>query len=46
MRVLCAIDESKFSEGVVQAFMAQGKPKETEVKILHVIEPIGIYPDG
>jgi nucleotide-binding universal stress UspA family protein len=38
MRILLAIDESKFSEAATKTVIAQAKPKESEVHILHVIE--------
>ena len=41
MRILLAIDDSKFSEAATQTLIAQVRPKETEVRILHVIE---LYP--
>jgi nucleotide-binding universal stress UspA family protein len=46
MRILLAIDDSKFSEAATQALIAQAKPKETEVRVLHVIEPLPLYPEG
>ena len=46
MKILVAIDDSKFSEAVVEAVIRQATPQETEAKVLHVIEPIPIYPDG
>jgi len=46
MRILLAIDDSKFSQAAIETVMAQAKPKETEVRVLHVIEPVPIYPDG
>jgi nucleotide-binding universal stress UspA family protein len=46
MRVLLAVDDSKFSQAAVRAVTAQAKPKETEVRVLHVIEPIPVYHDG
>jgi nucleotide-binding universal stress UspA family protein len=39
MKVLLAIDESKFSEAATQVLIAHTKPKETEVRVLHVFEP-------
>jgi nucleotide-binding universal stress UspA family protein len=41
LKILLAIDNSKFSEATTQALIAQARPKETEVRVLHVIE---IYP--
>lgn len=39
MKILLAIDDSKFSEAAVQAVVAQAHSKKTEVRILHVVEP-------
>ncbi len=38
MRILLAIDGSKFSEAATQTVAAQGWPQETEVRVLYVIE--------
>ena len=38
MRLLLAIDDSKFSEGATQAVIAQCQPQGTEVKILNVVD--------
>jgi nucleotide-binding universal stress UspA family protein len=38
MRVLLAIDGSKFSEAATQTVIATAKPQETEVHIIHVID--------
>jgi len=46
VKILRAIDDSKFSEAAIEAVIRQATPQETEVKVLHVIEPIPIYPDG
>jgi hypothetical protein len=46
MKILLAVDDLKFSQAALEAIAAQAKPKETEVRVLHVIEPIPIYPDG
>ena len=46
MKILLAIDDSKFSEAAIEAVIRQAIPQETEVKVLQVIEPIPIYPDG
>lgn len=37
MRVLLAVDDSKFSEAATQAVIAQTKPGESEVQVLHVV---------
>jgi nucleotide-binding universal stress UspA family protein len=46
MKILLAIDDSKFSRAATEAVIAQAKPQGTEVRVLHVIEPIPVYPDG
>ena len=39
MRILLAIDDSKFSEAAVERVIEQAQPHRTEVRILHVVEP-------
>jgi nucleotide-binding universal stress UspA family protein len=39
MKILLAIDGSKFSDAAVQAVITQAHPKNTEVHVLHVVEP-------
>jgi nucleotide-binding universal stress UspA family protein len=39
MKILLAIDDSKFSEAAIQAVIAQAHSKDTEVRVLHVVEP-------
>ena len=39
MKILLAIDGSKFSEAAMQAVIAQAHSKDTEVRVLHVVEP-------
>lgn len=46
MKILLEIDDSEFSEAAIEAVIRQATPQETEVKVLHVIEPIPIYPNG
>ena len=38
MRILLAIDDSKFSEAAAQAVIAQHRPQGTQVKILNVVD--------
>jgi len=38
MRLLLAIDDSKFSEAATQAVIAQYQPQGTEVTVLHVVD--------
>jgi nucleotide-binding universal stress UspA family protein len=40
MKVLLAVDDSKFSDAALQAVIAQIPPQGTEVRVLHVVEPI------
>jgi nucleotide-binding universal stress UspA family protein len=39
MKVLLAIDDSKFAQAATRALIAQVKPSGTEVRVLHVMEP-------
>jgi len=45
MKILLAIDGSKFSQAAVQQLIAQASPPEAEVRLLHVIElwPVHIH---
>jgi nucleotide-binding universal stress UspA family protein len=45
MKILLAIDGSKFSQAAVQQLIAQASPREVEVRLLHVIElwPVHIH---
>ena len=38
MRLLLAVDQSNFSQAAMQAVIAQYKPAETEVRIIHVVD--------
>src|SRR5437016_4461437 len=38
MRILLAIDDSKFSEAAIEAVIKQARPQDTEVRVLHVVE--------
>jgi nucleotide-binding universal stress UspA family protein len=40
MKVLVAVDDSKFSEATLKAVIAQFNPRNTEVRVIHVVEPI------
>jgi len=46
MKYLVAIDDSPFSEAAIRMLAQQGRPKESEVKLLHVIEPVPISAEG
>lgn len=39
MKILLAIDDSKFSEAAAQTVVVQGRLHDTEVRVLHVVEP-------
>ena len=39
MKILLAIDDSKFSDAAIQTVIAQAHAKDTEVRVLHVVEP-------
>jgi len=42
MRILLALDDSKFSEVVTDALIAQAKSSNAEVHLLHVVEPFPV----
>ena len=42
MKILLAIDDSKFSEAAANSLAGQFQPQDTEVRVLHVVEPIVI----
>lgn len=44
MKVLLAIDDSKFSEAATQAVIQELRPNQTEVLVLHVVEPLLLVP--
>ncbi len=44
MKILLAIDDSKYSEAVKQAVVWQFRPEQTEVCVLHVVAPLIIIP--
>ena len=46
MKILLAIDDSKFSEAATQALLERPQSKDTEVRVLHVVEPAGLYLAG
>jgi nucleotide-binding universal stress UspA family protein len=43
MRILLAIDGSKFSEAAVQELIALAAPRQVEVRLLHIIELWPVY---
>ncbi|MGH9785875.1 MAG: universal stress protein [Terriglobia bacterium] len=47
MRILLAVDDSKFSEAAIRAVIAQTRTQDTAVRVLHVVEPLQIiFPEG
>ena len=40
MKILLAIDDSKFSEAAANSLSGQFRPADTEVRIVYVVEPI------
>lgn len=46
MKILLAIDNSKFSEAATQTLIAQVRPDQAEVRVLHVIEVYPLDPTG
>ena len=47
MKILLAIDDSKFTESAIELLVAQNNPGKTTVRVLHVVEPLEApyYPD-
>jgi nucleotide-binding universal stress UspA family protein len=43
VRILLAIDDSKFSAAAMETVIEQAQPLDTEVRVLHVEEPLPIY---
>ena len=42
MKILLAIDGSKFSDAALEFVLSQNRPGETQVRVLHVVEPIAL----
>jgi nucleotide-binding universal stress UspA family protein len=40
MKILLAIDDSKFSEAAIKMVVAEARPQGTEVRVLHVLLPL------
>ncbi len=43
MKILMAIDESKFSEAAVQLIIGQQRSESAQLRLIHVIEPFTFY---
>jgi len=39
MKIILAVDDSKFSDAAVQVVFAQARPRDTDIRVLHVVEP-------
>jgi nucleotide-binding universal stress UspA family protein len=39
MKILPAIDGSTFSDAAVQGVIAQARPQDTDIRVLHVVDP-------
>ena len=44
MKILMGIDDSKFSSEIVRATLAQFRTENTEIRVLHVLQPIAPAP--
>lgn len=42
MKILLAIDDSKFSKSAVQTIVTQFQPRDAEVRIVHVLTPVAV----
>ena len=42
MKILLAIDDSRFSDAAAKFLAGQFRPEETEIRVLQVVEPISI----
>jgi nucleotide-binding universal stress UspA family protein len=40
MKILLAIDDSKFSQAALRMTLTQNNPRKTAVRVLHVVEPL------
>lgn len=46
MKILLAVDDSTFSQAAIQAVLMTARPQESEVRVLHVLEPIIFPPEA
>ncbi|MGA8144914.1 MAG: universal stress protein [Candidatus Acidiferrales bacterium] len=40
MKILLAVDDSKYSQAAIESVLQRVHPPDTEVRVLHVLEPI------
>jgi nucleotide-binding universal stress UspA family protein len=46
MKILLAIDDSKYADAAIRQIIAQAGSQGADVRVLHVIEPVPLFPDG
>ena len=46
MKILLSVDDSRFSQAAIQAVLQTARPQESEVRVLHVLEPIIFPPEA
>jgi len=44
MKILLCVDESKFSQAALDAVLAEFRPQSTQVRVLHVLQPVSFAP--
>jgi nucleotide-binding universal stress UspA family protein len=42
MKILLAVDDSKYSDAALHAIMAQVPPKGAQIRVLHVLQPVSL----
>jgi nucleotide-binding universal stress UspA family protein len=42
MKILLGVDDSRFSADLMRAVVNQFRPKDTEVRVLHVLQPVAL----
>jgi nucleotide-binding universal stress UspA family protein len=42
MKILLGVDDSRFSADLVRAVVNQFRPRDTEVRVLHVLQPVAL----
>jgi nucleotide-binding universal stress UspA family protein len=45
LKILLAVDDSRFSEAATQAVIRQIRPEQAEVCVLHIVEPLLLIPE-
>lgn len=44
MKILVGVDDSKYSADILRALIAERRAEDTEVRVLHVLQPLGPAP--